>query len=84
MEIDIVEWEEAIEEGGAYFKRAHYLGLPKPQRSVVNYIISGDIADCPIDVIGDYHMQLILAELKIPKELQVAYNEFLDSLKQSP
>ncbi|MDD2864679.1 MAG: hypothetical protein PHC99_08135 [Methylococcales bacterium] len=31
-EIELCEWDEAIEIDGFYFNRAKYLGLPKPPR----------------------------------------------------
>lgn len=34
-EIELCEWDEAIEVGGFYFSRAKYLGLPKPPRCFV-------------------------------------------------
>ncbi len=34
-EIELCEWDEAIEIDGFYFNRAKYLGLPKPPRCFV-------------------------------------------------
>lgn len=63
MDIDEkVEWDVAIEEGGFYFERARYLGLPMPPACFVYT----DLEDDPgaIEVIAAYHDLFIQADIE--------------------
>lgn len=59
-EDDLVTWEDAIEEGGFYFSRACYLGLPRPPA-----ILFDQPSPPYLLAIGRYHQLFTAAEARL-------------------
>jgi hypothetical protein len=75
-EINVMEWEEAIEKCGSFFERARYLGLPKPPRCIVHCDVRS-FTTHEILVMSDYQSLLVKAELRMSPESRLEYSQFL-------
>jgi hypothetical protein len=66
-EDDLVTWEDAIEEGGFYYSRACYLGLPRPPA-----VLFDQPSPPYLLAMGRYHELFAAAEAKLVDQLAEA------------
>lgn len=61
-EIEVCDWEEAIEIGGFYFERAKYLDLPKPPKCFVYDEDFNTLSENEQKAVSVYHTKFKNAE----------------------